>query len=194
MKSPPKTVEIRLAVRSVDELLDSRSSPLLTPRIHSDVARAIRSAASESPRTARFQIIFEVPEDDLARAAEVSTATHAHFAEEESCAIDDLRAVTEKGLRGFVLALFIVAALVLASEAISQLTVRRIAGIVSESLIILAWVTLWSPSETLLFGRFPPIRAKMLAKRLVSAPVQLVVRPPASCQSGNSGHLKHTPC
>ena len=195
MNPPPDTMEIRLPVRSMDELLDRCGSPLLTPRIYPEVARALRHAASGAPRRAEFRVTFEVPESDLARTGEVADTKRTHFAEEKADAIDELRSTTDKGLRGFLLAVLVVAVLILAAEAISQFAGRLIAGIISESLIILAWVTLWSPSETLLFGRIPPLRAKNLAKRLSSEPVHLVpCSSTASCHSEISVHPESTPC
>jgi hypothetical protein len=69
----------------------------------------------------------------------------------------------------------VVGLVILANEAIVTWFEGRFITVLSESLIIVAWVTLWGPAETLLVAHFPVRRARDLAQALTSAPVTLEV-------------------
>lgn len=171
--STEKRITLKIPVRSVDRLLDVEGSPIAGPRIHPDVARAIRSSASEHPRKSTFQIEVVVPAGELARQREVETAVQSHFREELAEWNDELKSIGQKGRGAFVLALVAVALIITLSEAVLLLGEHRLFTVLSESLVIIAWVSLWGPAETLLFSRFPVIRQRNLARSIVAAPVVL---------------------
>ncbi len=143
------------------------------PGIHPEVARAIRAEAAEHPRRSAFRIEITVPAADRGRQAEVETAIQAHFRSELAECREDLRTIAYKGRWTFVLALLAVALLIAISEAVLLLGDGRLFTILSESLIIVAWVSLWGPTETLLFARFPVLRQRDLANALAAASVKL---------------------
>jgi hypothetical protein len=166
-------IPIRIAIRSVDGLLDRDGSPLAGPRLHPDVARAIRSEAAAHPRGATFRIEVVVPPEDAGRREEVAHAIRCHFLEECAAAGEELRSIASKGRWSFGLAMLVVAVLFLINEAVLRLGEGRIVSLVSESLIIVAWVTLWGPAELLFFSRFPVRRERNLARALAAADVVL---------------------
>lgn len=169
---PPAILHI--AVRSVDRLLDIESSPLAGPGIHPEVARAIRAEATVFKRGTAFQIEVEVPEAETARQEEVATAIRTHFIEELAEVRDELRTVSHKARWTFALAFVAVALIIMLSEFVLLLGDGRFFEVLGESLVIVAWVTLWGPTEMLLFARFPLIRQRNLADALARAPVSLV--------------------
>jgi hypothetical protein len=61
VKPSQDDIVLRVDVHSVDRLLDRDGSPLIGPRIHPDVARAIRADAAAYPKGSRFQIRVGVP-------------------------------------------------------------------------------------------------------------------------------------
>lgn len=171
MSTTPKVLPI--SVRSVDQMLDVEGSPLVGPRIHPDVASAIRSEASEHPRGSNYRIEIKVPAADVVRLPEVQTAIRAHFQRECTEAREELKSLREKGCWTFLVALGVVALLTVLSEGILKLGDARIFEILSESLVIVAWVTLWGPAETLLFSPFPFRRTRDLTQSLSTAEVAL---------------------
>ena len=173
MTSPSPAIPLALAVRSVDRLLDLANTPLAGPVIHPEVARTIRAAATEHPRRSHFRIDVRVPAADLDRQNEVRTAIQTHFRGELAEAEDELRSIASKGRWTFLIALAVVALLIGISEAVRQLGEGRVVTVLSESLIIVAWVSLWGPAETLLFARFPVKRERDLARSLAAARVEL---------------------
>jgi len=173
MKDAPSEIPLSLSVRSVEGLLDVEGSPLAGPRIHPDVARAIRAEAAEHPRRSRFRIEVRVPTGEHTRRADVQTAIQTHFREEQAEHEDHLRTLAQKGLWSFLVAMLVVGLLIAISEAVLHLGQGRLVTVLSESLIIVAWVTLWGPAETLLFARFPIWRARDLTRSLAGAEVVL---------------------
>lgn len=166
-------IVLRFDVHSVDRLLDRDGSPLVGPRIHPEVARAIRAEAAGHPKGSRFRIRVGVPSTDLGRVNEARSAIQSHFGEECADAEKEIRALFYKGRWTFLVAFLVVGLVILANEAIVYWFEGRFITVLSESLIIVAWVTLWGPAETLLFSRFPARRARDLSRSLASAAVTL---------------------
>ncbi|RKT47558.1 hypothetical protein [Thiocapsa rosea] len=173
MKPLRDDIVLRFDVHSVDRLLDRDGSPLVGPRIHPEVARAIRADAAGHPKGSRFRITAGVPSGDLGRLGEVRVAIQSHFREECVDAEEEIRALAHKGRWTFLVAFLVVGLVILANEAIVYWFDGRFITVLSESLIIVAWVTLWGPAETLLFSHFPVRRARDLARSLASAVVTL---------------------
>ncbi len=96
--------------------------------------------------------------------------------EEEIDAGEELRELGRKGFWNVLVAMVVVAIFVCLSEAVLRLGEGRIVSVLSESLIIVAWVTLWGPAETLLFARFPIRRKRAIAHALSQAAVKLRAR------------------
>lgn len=84
--------------------------------------------------------------------------------------------MASKGRWTFLVAFLVVGLVILVNEAIVSWFEGRFITVLSESLIIVAWVTLWGPAETLLFSHFPVRRARNLALALASAAVTLEAR------------------
>jgi len=176
MNAPRAETTLTLEIRSVDDLLDVEGSPLVGPRIHPEAARSLRAQASECPRRLPFCIAVKVPQADLPREAEVQAAIRLHFQEESAEAREELRTIGYKGRWSFFLALAVVALLITVSEAVLRLGEGRFVTVLSESLIIIAWVSLWGPADTLFFSRFPVWRRRNLSRSLAEARVKLHAR------------------
>ncbi len=174
MSEAPAILSIN--VRSLDEMLDANGSPLLELRIHPDVARSLRSHAERLHSKAPLEIEVVTPAEDIQRQAEAAEAIHWHFHEEELDAAEELRELGRKGFWNVLVAMVVVAIFVCLSEAVLRLGEGRIVSVLSESLIIVAWVTLWGPAETLLFARFPIRRKRAIAHALSQAAVKLRAR------------------
>jgi len=167
---------LSIDVRSLDDMLDADGSPLLELRIHPDVARSLRTHAERLHSKTPFEIEVVVPAEDVHRQAEAAEAIRWHFHEDEIDAGEELRELGRKGFWNVLVAMVVVAIFVCLSEAVLRLGEGRIVSVLSESLIIVAWVTLWGPAETLLFARFPIRRKRAVAHALSQATVKLRAR------------------
>jgi len=164
---------IRLAVRSVDALLDGEGSPVVEPRIHPDAAEAIWTEAVRAKNAGAFEICLTVPAADEARIPEAAAAIHHHFQRRGEDLGEELREIFREGRRSLAIGLLVVAGLIAASEGLLYLNASRLMYVLSESLIIIAWVALWHPAELLLYAHFPVRQQKKTAQALARAAVRL---------------------
>lgn len=171
---PVDSCKITLGVRSVECLLDVEGSPLVLPRVHPDVAHWIFEEASELPRHATPEIEISVPSADLGKQKEVEQAVHSHFQFQARDAGIDLRETLNKGWLSLLVALLLVLALILFGEFMERFGDGRLNVLLRESLVIIGWVTLWHPMETLIFQHFPIRKKRNISQKLSRAPVRLV--------------------
>lgn len=160
----------------MDQLLDIEGSPLTAPRIHPEAAHALYFDAKKLGANKDFQIEVTVPSAELHRGAEVETAVRTHFLTEESDAGSELLTALRRGWLSLLFALMVVAAMVVLSEWLQTLGTGRIYSLLGESLVIIGWVTLWMPAETLLFEQFAIRHRRALARSLGRAEVKLLPR------------------
>lgn len=173
MDNPVNPTVITLSVRSVDALLDREGSPMLDPRIHPDASAAICSAALRDRKMVHPRIEIFVPRSDLSREQEVRAALSAHFQNEAEKAALELSENSRDGRTNLLFGILVVALLLAFSEWLARLGEGRLFTVLSESMIIIAWVTLWIPAEALLFAHFPIRRKKRMALALARAHVTL---------------------
>lgn len=154
-------------------MLDVAGSPLLEPRLHPAVARALEDLAAKHRGADGFALTLSVPESDAGRREEVQTAVQRHFQSLAESAQGELAELGRKGRTNFLIALAVVTVFIGLSEAVLRLGEGRFVSILSESFVIIAWVTLWGPAETLMFARFPLRRQRAIARSLSRASVEL---------------------
>lgn len=168
---PPAT--LTLPVRSLARLLDDGGSPLVRPRIHPDAAAALLDAAADHPADAGYRIEVRAPADP-SMAGDVGAAVRSHFEIEAGHVARELEDVIRQGVKSLLIAMFIVAALFAAVEWLHALGERRFQRLLIESLIIISWVTLWIPVESLLFQNFSLRRRRKVLRALARAEVEVV--------------------
>jgi len=127
-------------------------------------------------RTAASRSQSGFPPHDLPRGSEIETAIHAHFAAETADAGYELRETLRRGGYSLLLALLVVASLVMFAEWLQVLGQGRLYKYLGESLIIIGWVTLWTPIELLMFDHFPIRRRRNLARALARSRIVLETR------------------
>lgn len=175
MKEAPVESTLKLEVRSIRQLLDHESTPLIEPRIHPDVAEVLWSDALQNASSQRFRIEITAPLVGIGQEEEVKNAVHYHYAWEAKKASEDIEEAIRDGRKSLVVGLLVVFLLLALAEAILIFGSGRFLTAVSESLIIFAWVAMWSPAELLLYAHIPIRRRRKLALKLSEAAVS--VRP-----------------
>jgi len=171
---PPAEATLKLEVRSVKQLLDHDGSPLVEPRIHPDVAEVLWSDALESAKSERFRIEITAPFVGSEQEAEVREAIRYHYAWDAKKAREEIEETLRDGRKSLAVGLLVVFLLLAISEAILVFGSGRFATAISESLIIFAWVAIWSPAELLLYAHIPIRRRRKLALKLAES--EVVVR------------------
>jgi len=168
-----------LPVVTVDRLLDAEASPLLAPRIHAEAADYLMQKA-KAAKCDQISIDVQVPEEDLSRSHDVEEAIRSHFVAQVNESDRELSETLKHGRLIFLIALLVVAMVVVVSEWLQTLGSGRVFNLLGESLIIIGWVTLWTPAEMLLFDQLPIRRKRKLARVIAEAKIRLVPRPPNS--------------
>lgn len=165
---------VKIAIRSVDSLLDSDGSPLASPGIHPEVAREILLKTKSCDAKKEFRIEFEVPAADAVRTEEVRAALSQHFQHDGVEAEQELAELYRDARRSSAIGLTAALLLVVASELLINFGSYNLLIAIGRGLIILAWVALWHPADLFLYAHFPIRRRKRLAKSLSEAEVVLI--------------------
>lgn len=172
----PALPAVRLSICSAGRILNEAHALFTGPDLHPDFARALVSEVEAAHGEKGVAVELEISRHDLGRTDEIRSAIHGYFSQQARDAHNELRQLKRRGGAALICALCAVAFCIVLSEAIYLLGQGRLATIISESLIIIGWVTLWSPAETLIFDRFPIRRRIKLAKMLATAPVTFRAR------------------
>ena len=173
MKEAPVESTLKLEVRSVRQLLDHESTPLIEPRIHPDVAEVLWTDALQHASSQQFRIEIAAPVVDAGQEEEVKNAVRYHYAWETEKASEEIEETLRDGRKSLVVGLIVVSLLLALAEAILVFGSGRFLTAISESLIIFAWVAIWSPAEQLLYAHIPIRRRRKLAQKLSEAKVTL---------------------
>lgn len=169
----PKAATLPLDVHSLSKLVDDDLSPLLSSRIHPEAAALLEARALGHRPSDGYIIRISAGQVDLP-AAEVAAALCGHFSAEAGQAERALREHCRNGWKALAIALLIVAGLYAGAESLHALGEKRVYSVLSESLVIIAWVTLWIPVEALIFENLSQRRRLARLRALSRAQVNVV--------------------
>jgi hypothetical protein len=175
-KSAPTPARLTLALVSLDRFLEKEFSPLLDPGIHPEAAEDIQRQADDHSSKGGYEIILQVPEADRARLDEARLAISTWATHRAQIAQQEVRGKLRKGSKTFALALVVVAGLFLLVEWLQAFGQGHLYRLFGESLIIIAWVSLWVPLETLLVEPLHLRHKRRLFQALAAAKVSLIAR------------------
>ena len=169
----PGVIEIRL--RTVSQLFNSLDpSPFHDRDLHDDAEEFIVSWARELPRNAPIRIVIHLPRDEAEAAARTGlAATLAHYFDGRRGRFEhDIEELFRIGRRHLAVGLVVLVACLSASQAVRHLVpLSTLAGIISESLVIVGWVANWKPIEIFLYEWWPIRRQIRLYQRLRDAEI-----------------------
>lgn len=171
--SPASTVSIEVV--SVDMLLDRDNTPFTTPGLHADVANHILEHARHFPVRNNFRINVSVPEKDMGQAEVVQLAIHHHFKTAEIHAARELSEIWRDGRIATMIGLLFMSLLLGTGQLVMSITERE-SRLITESMTVFGWVSMWRPAELLLYDHWPVRRNRILARQLAKAEVVLIPR------------------
>jgi hypothetical protein len=166
-------IDVRVA--SVEQLFDNRDpAPFRERDLDPDLVEYLMAAAEDLASHGPFRVIVWLPSPRP--VDDVTPAFRAHFEYELQRVERRRRRQRRTGQ---------VAALLGVTGMIGLLSLAQLAGefpVVREGLVILSWIILWRPVETLLYEWLPSHRQRALLRRVLAAPLELRtgVGPPAS--------------
>jgi hypothetical protein len=165
-----------LAIVSVNRLLEVESSPLVHPGLHPEAAEALLRQADDFSPKRGYLVCLQTPEDDQHRLAEVKRGLQIWAHEQSRRISQEIRSKIRKGGRALSMALVVVALLYVLVEWLQAFGDGYLYRIFGESLIIIAWVTLWVPAETLLIEPLNLRHQRRIFQALARAEVRLETR------------------
>jgi hypothetical protein len=167
---------IDIKVAHTRQLFDGRDpAPFRERDLDDDAVEYILAAAEEIPRAQRLAIDISISaESDPAVPAEsIVSALRGHFGHELAQTHRRLREHLRRGQMGLVVGFAVLMALL----GFAELTLRHWTGPMRDSLregfVIMGWVAMWRPLETLLYDWWPIAAASRQLRRIIDAPVSV---------------------
>lgn len=165
---------LELHVTTLSALLRRQGTALAEPGPDPTAMEVLVAAAQHAPPTATFTVRVRCDDPTVSDDARAAAVLQRYFRYEIDHVGRQITGLLREGRRNLLLGFVVVVLLLVLAETINALGFGTAMSTVSESLIIIAWVALWRPAELLLFDHWPLRRRRRLARRLASAPVEVV--------------------
>lgn len=172
MPHPPAIARVEVRVKHLDQLFNVIDpAPFLDKALDPEAVAFIIDAAEEAPQHAALALTVHL--DAGAGAVEhVPDAIRNFFAWRADRAAHELRQLRARGRQSLVIGLIFLAICLGLAEFVARTgTEGPIRGVLREGLIIVGWVALWRPLDTLLYEWWPIRRRERLLRRLATAEV-----------------------
>jgi hypothetical protein len=166
-------VDVRLG--SFEQLFDNRDpAPFRDRDLDPDLVEYLIAAAEDLVAHGPFRIAFWFPTERAPE--EITQAFRAHFEYELERLDRRRRRQRRTGQIGLVVGIVLLIVLLSLSQLIVHLLPEGSArGASREGLVILSWVTLWRPVDTLIYEWLPARRIRRLLSALHDAPIAVRV-------------------
>jgi hypothetical protein len=165
-----------LRVTCIDLFLEKASSPILEPGLHPESAESLLRLADDFDPRNGYEIVLEVPAEDMDRGEEVRVGVQNWSKNQAKQVSQNIRSTIRKSVKAVSLALLLVAGLLVMVEWLKLLGEGRLYTLFGESVIIIAWVSLWVPVETLLVEPIHLRRRKHMFNAISRANLRLEQR------------------
>ncbi|MGQ0742551.1 MAG: hypothetical protein ACT4OG_09735 [Alphaproteobacteria bacterium] len=172
------TIEIQ--VEEIAQLFDMLDPyPFRERDLDKNAEEYIVSWAREFPRQAPLRIRIHLPRSEAEKPAarDVSQALARYFAYRAEAETRELKELFRIGRRSLAIGMAVLAACVTAGRLVVQsVGTTQLSLVLSESLLLLGWVSNWRPIEIFLHGWWPIARKRDLYRRLAAATIELAPR------------------
>lgn len=179
---------IELRIERLDQLFDSLDpAPFYAKALDRNAEAYLLECAGEHSTLQSLSVEIHAPERLSGHLADMTGAIHAHFARAHKQA--ERRHRKRRRIGRFALAAGVAT---LAAALLLRRWVETIAGstgeVLAEGLLILAWVALWRPIETIGFDSWGCREERRLLTKLSSVPVRFVTTRDAEDEADSGGH------
>lgn len=167
--------DIEIRIRSLEQLVDSLDpAPFYDKSLDPDAERYLLESAEDLAGAPALRVVVHAPDALRAHEADIVAAIHGHFRREHALAERRYRLRMRLGRRTLLLGMIVlVAALVLRELLLPRAGPAALAAVLSEGLLILGWVALWRPMETVIYERRDLRQKHAALARLAQVPVAL---------------------
>ena len=170
------TVEIKLQLLNINELLRSPVSLYRKRTLKADAEEFIVEEAEALPRKAAINMKVHLAFSDIKCKDDIAPAIHRHFCYRREQSQKKYKRILQYGWRILFIALGLLAVIFSLTEiAIRFMPDNRIVLFIRESFIIFGWVALWRPLDLLLYDWYPVKTDINLYYRLEHSNVQVIV-------------------
>lgn len=170
----PRPIKIRLL--TLQQLFNSFDpSPFHDKDLDREAHEYIVGSVDEFPLQKKLKLVIEVPSAELAltEAGTLQDAIHNYFAYRAEEARRKIRFLLRDGR----VALFVGLAFMAVCTSLRHFTMPlldpAVAGVVSESLLILGWVAMWRPIQVFLYDWWPVRHTARIYAKLAEMPVEV---------------------
>lgn len=169
--------EIELRIRDLNQLFDMLDpAPFRTKSLDRNTEAYLLECAGEHASHEHLEILIHGPGKLAAHLADITEAIHAHFALAHQQAERRHRRRRRIGRVALMTGLAILVLALLLRQWVARL--GGAAGeILAEGLLILAWVALWRPIETIGFDSWESREERKLLAALARVPVRFQALP-----------------
>lgn len=170
------TPAIEIRVERLAQLFDTLDPyPFRERDLNAEAEAYIVGWAQELPEHAAIRIVVHAPRDAAGEPeARLEEAIRHYFADRADVTARELKELFRIGRRSLAVGMAVLAACLLAGQAISgRFGEGHLARFLEEGLIILGWVANWKPAEIFLYDWWPLARRRRLYLRLAAATVEL---------------------
>lgn len=167
---------IELKIERVEALFDAFDPfPLVSRDLSRAVDEYIIAWARELPPSAAWVLRLHIPSRHGVDAGALGEAFGKYFSARVSGADGDLRELFRFARRSLGVGLLVLAACVVAARVGATVFQEpSVSRIVSESLLVLGWVSTWRPIELLLYDWWPIRRRRNLYAKLAATPIEVI--------------------
>lgn len=167
-------VEIPIRIERLSQLFDSLDpSPFREKSLDRNVEAYLLECAEEHHHAVPLQLRLELPADLGDKGSELADAIHAHFRWLHAQAERRSRARGHIHRAALLLGILVLGITLLLRRWLSGWQSDAV-EILGEGLLILGWVALWRPAETVLFDTWGHRRQRALLRRLSDVPIKVV--------------------
>lgn len=176
--------EIDLRIQRLDQLFDSLDpAPFHDKAIDRDADAYLRESAGEHSPREPLILVLHAPAALAAHLDDIARAIHAHFALALAQAVRRHHHRRRIGRIALTVGFAILAAALLLRRGVEMLG-GSIGDVLAEGLLILAWVALWRPLESITFDSWESREERRLLAALATVPVRFAaVAEPAAPES-----------
>lgn len=158
---------------TVEQLFDNRDpAPFRERDLDPDLIEYLLDAGEDLADERAFRIVFWL-DQPARRPGEIETAVRAHFEDLVKRNKRLRRRNRRFGQVTLVLAFVFVVALVVLAQFVGHVVPGTFGEGLREGLVISGWVAMWRPIETLLYDWVPARRERMIAGKLLAAPIDV---------------------
>lgn len=167
---------IDLRLQSLEQLYDSFDpAPFPDKALDRRVEAYLVESAGEHAHREPLEIALHAPPELAPRLPDIADAIHAHFELAHSLAESRHRRRRRVGRFAMLAGLLTLAAVLALRQSLAMVP-PPFGEVLSEGLLILAWVALWRPIESIGFDSWESRLERGLLRKLAEVPVRLVPR------------------